>query len=231
MPAMTETYVIVHRTHDAVQADMLGDLLRENGIAARVLGTRHGAVIGVGQNILQVHIEVPQGQAGEATDFIEAFLQGQGAEDMDEDEDDQADQAEPARTSEPRPLFAAGMSLMLGAIGGGHFYSRRPWTACVLFAGQLVAITAIMSTFSPAWEAVARSLVMFFGVVALDLGGSQLAVRAHARGVRRSPARQLVTGAMLLAVAGAASAIIGPRLPEPERSRSRFEAPYQLSTP
>ena len=76
----SEPYVIVHRSYDPIQTDMIGELLRENGIAARVLGTRHGAVIGVAQNILQMHIEVPRSQAGQATDFLEAFFDGDGEE-------------------------------------------------------------------------------------------------------------------------------------------------------
>ena len=51
---MSEKRVIVYRTSDPIQADMLGALLRENGIAACVLGTRHGAAIGVGQHILDL---------------------------------------------------------------------------------------------------------------------------------------------------------------------------------
>lgn len=101
---MGEHRVTVYRTNDPIQADMLGALLRENGIAACVIGTRHGAAIGVGQHILELHIEVPRAQAGPATDFLEAFFEGDGAallaehagfapEDDDEsgDADDQAE--------------------------------------------------------------------------------------------------------------------------------------------
>ena len=76
---MAEKRVIVYRTTDPIQADMLGALLRENGIAACVLGTRHGAAIGVSQHILELTIEVPQAQAGPATDFLEAFFDSDGA--------------------------------------------------------------------------------------------------------------------------------------------------------
>lgn len=76
---MAEHRVIVYRTTDPIQAEMLGALLRENGIAACVLGTRHGAAIGVSQHILELHIEVPQAQAGPATDFLEAFFDSDGA--------------------------------------------------------------------------------------------------------------------------------------------------------
>jgi hypothetical protein len=96
---MAEKRVTVYRTTDPIQADMLGALLRENGIAACVLGTRHGAAIGVSQHILELTIEVPQAQAGLATDFLEAFFDSDGdallaehagfaPEGEDDDEDD-----------------------------------------------------------------------------------------------------------------------------------------------
>jgi hypothetical protein len=71
---MSERFIIVHRTYDPIQADLLGDLLRDAGIAARVTGTRSGAAIGVAQNILEVHIAVPDAQAGEATDFLVPYF-------------------------------------------------------------------------------------------------------------------------------------------------------------
>ena len=75
---MSESYVIVHRSFDPIQADHLGDILRDAGIAARVLGTRSAALVGVGQNIMQVHIEVPASQAGQATDVLEAYFEQDG---------------------------------------------------------------------------------------------------------------------------------------------------------
>jgi hypothetical protein len=219
---MSENYVIVCRTYDAVQADMLGDLLRENGIAARVLGTRHGALIGVGQNILQMHIEVPQSQAGEATDFLEAFFQGEGAELLHEATGFEGDEepAEPGVAAPAggarkalRPLFAAGLALMASAIGGGHLYGRRPFTALLIAAGHVMALASIISL---EWKAVATGLAMYLTLLALDLAGSQVAVRAYNRGVSVSPLRQLVTGAIFLALAGAAGGLVGPRIPEPE---------------
>jgi hypothetical protein len=221
---MSENYVIVCRTYDSVQADMLGDLLRENGIAARVLGTRHGALIGVGQNILQMHIEVPQSQAGEATDFLEAFFQGEGADLLrdaigfeGDEEPVERDVAAPAGSARKalRPLFAAGLALMASAIGGGHLYGRRPFTACLLAAGHVIALASIISF---EWQAVATGLAMYVALLVCDLAGSQVAVRAYNRGVSVSPLRQLITGAMFVAMAGAVGAVVGPRVPEPEQT-------------
>lgn len=201
---------------------MLGDLMRENGMSARVLGTRHGAVIGVGQNILQMHIEVPQSQAGEATDFLEAYFRGDGALEDEAELADVPGAEEPGAAGEevaPRlPLFAAGLALVLGIAGGGHWYSRRPYTAALLAAGQVVALLNVVSA---EWHRVAMGLVMLATIVLLDLAGSQVAVQAYNRGIRRSPCSQLVTGALFLALAGCLSAFLGPHIPEPGSSERR----------
>lgn len=244
---MPENYVIVHRSYDPVQADLLGDILRDNGILARVLGTRNGAVIGVGQNILQMHIEVPREQAGEATDFLEAFFATDGeallAEEFPEDESDETssdaarasgadDSAEhPAGSPDKhpddrrRPMFAAALALILGVIGAGHLYARRPATALILTAGQFVAILCMLS---PEWPTVATGLCAFAILVLLDLVGAQRAVSAHNRGLRTSVARQLMSGLALVAVAALVSSMLGPRIPAPEKSddgRSELIAP------
>ena len=109
---VSDPFVIVHRTFDPIQADLVGDLLRDAGIAARVVGTRSGASIGVGQVIMEVHIAVPRSQAGQATDFLEEFLAadassagaGAGADADDEDT--------PPADRELRPMFAAGSAFL-----------------------------------------------------------------------------------------------------------------------
>lgn len=253
---MTEKYVIIHRTSDPFQADILGDLLRENGIAARVLGTRHGAAIGVGQSILQQHIEVPQSQAGEATDFLESFFANDGVHDEghheagDGVENDAGDAAwdaagragaaadgrtprapaAPAQGSPLRRLFAGGATLLL--FGGSHIYARRFWTALILGAGQVIALLDIRS---PHWHTVATGLVMFGIILFLDLSGGQMAVRAHNRGARVSPLRQMAIGIVLVALAGTIASFVGPRIPIPKRHPERSlpllqsPAPHQPS--
>ena len=89
--AREDRYVVVYRAFDPVLPDILGDLLRQSGIPARVLGTRSASMIGVGSNIMELTIQVPESQASEAVDLIESFLSDQGdlaADEDDEDEDE-----------------------------------------------------------------------------------------------------------------------------------------------
>ena len=54
---MALNFVVVHRTYDPIQAELLGDLMRDAGLDAQVLGTRSGAMIGAGQVIMQMYIQ------------------------------------------------------------------------------------------------------------------------------------------------------------------------------
>ncbi len=66
-------HVTIFRTYDAVNAEMLVEMLQNNGYAARLLGTTHGPLIGVPQLAFEVHIEVPASQAQAAEEFVIAF--------------------------------------------------------------------------------------------------------------------------------------------------------------
>lgn len=219
---MAEKRVIVYRTTDPIQADMLGALLRENGIAACVLGTRHGAAIGVGQHILDLYIEVPHAQAGAAADFLEAFFESDGAALLAEHAGFAPEPDEPDEPNEPdeqvraaavpgtQPL-AAGLAT-LALLGGSHFYARRPLTAVLLAAGQVVAFAfAFVACAAPVHGAVVVATLL-----GLDFLGGQLAVRARRRGVRVSAVRQLATGTVFVAMA----AVLGALFAAPSGSSS-----------
>lgn len=224
---MAEGFVIIHRTYDPIQAEILGEIMRDNGLAARVLGTRNGALVGVAQNIMQLHIEVPAEQAGAATDFLEAYFESDGAQLLreqgilaDDDEDDEpavADSDEPAPL---RPLFAAGSVLLM--FGGAHWYVRRPATAILLACAQIYALSNVVGS---AWSEVATGLVMFGAVLTLDLVGGQLAVRSRNRGVSSSFARDLLNGTAFAAIAVAVASYVGPRIPVPKTEPDLYTAP------
>ncbi|HEU5059123.1 MAG TPA: hypothetical protein VFU21_21470 [Kofleriaceae bacterium] len=207
---MSERFVIVHRTYDPIQADLLGDLLRDSGVAARVTGTRSGAAIGVGQNILEVSIAVPEAQAGEATDFLEAYFEHAPADEPDEEPEEEArEQGERPL----RPLFAAGSAFI--TFGVGHVYARRPWTAAALAAGQVVAIYFLAA--GQQWDDWTIGATLLLGCVAFDLVGSVLAVRAHNAGVRRGGAFQTGIGLAYASAAMGLALAVGPTLADPTR--------------
>ena len=221
---MSERFVIVHRTYDPIQAELLGDLLRDAGVAARVTGTRSGAAIGVGQNILEVSIAVPEAQAGEATDFLEAYFQHgeQGASDLDP-ADQGEDEGEDSRTPGDRPLrplFAAGSAFI--TFGVGHVYARRPWTAAALAAGQVVAIYFLAA--GQRWDDWTIGATMLVGCVAIDLVGSVLAVRAYNAGVRRGGAFQAGIGLAYASAAMGLALAVGPTLADPTKGPRRDTA-------
>lgn len=214
---MSERFVIVHRTYDPIQADLLGDLLRDAGVAARVTGTRSGATIGVGQNILEVHIAVPEAQAGEATDFLEAYFAQDGEADPDvagEEEPGDEDEPDLAAAERPlRPLFAAGSAFI--TFGVGHLYARRPWTAAALAAGQVVAIYFLVA--GQRWDDWTVGATMLVSCIAIDLVGSVVAVRAHNAGVRRGAVFQAGAGLVYASAAMGLALAVGPRLADPTR--------------
>jgi len=217
---MSERFVIVHRTYDPIQAELLGDLLRDAGVTARVTGTRSGAAIGVGQNILEVSIAVPEAQAGEATDFLEAYFRH---EDESQDGGEGAEEAGEGQTPEERPLrplFAAGSAFI--TFGVGHIYARRPWTAAALAAGQVVAIYFLVA--GQRWDDWTIGATMLVGCVAIDLVGSVLAVRAYNAGVRRGGGFQAGIGLAYASAAMGLALAVGPTLADPTKGPKRDTA-------
>ena len=231
---MPGRFVIVHRTYDPLQADMLRDLLGDAGVPVRVTGTRSGAIIGAAQNILEVTLAVPESQAGEATDFLEAFfstsgdgavadsasalpgdaVEAAGEDDGGEDdggEDDDDDDAA-ARAQPLRPLLAAGSAFL--TFGVGHLYARRPATAVALLLGQLVAMALLI--IGDSWYAWTVGLTALGAIVGCDIVGSMLAVRAHEKGVRRGRAWQAAIGLAYVAGALLLAHSVGPRLTDPK---------------
>lgn len=213
---MSRNQIVVHRTYDPIQAEMLGDLLRDAGLAAQVIGTRSGAAIGAGQVIMQLYIQVPEEQAGQAIDFLEDYFESDGAALLREqgvlEEDAEPEEASTAEPEPLRPLLAAGSVLLM--FGGSHLYARRNTTTLMIAAGQILAILNMMGG---TWRAYITGVTMFSLLLVFDLIGGQLAVRAHNRGQRPSRFSQLMVGAAFVAAAGTIGTLLSSRIPEPKR--------------
>ncbi|HWM87701.1 MAG TPA: hypothetical protein VNO33_17730 [Kofleriaceae bacterium] len=224
---MSERFVIVHRSYDPIQADLLGDLLRDAGVTARVTGTRSGALIGVAQNILEVHIAVPESQAGQATDFLEAYFSAETVDDEadaksasgaspsgdPDDENEGEDDDEVMAGPQVRPLLAAGSSFL--TFGVGHLYARRPATAAVLLVGQLAAMALLFT--GDSWYDWTVALTALIGIVGCDVIGSVLAARAYRAGVRRGRVWQGALGAAYVGGALVVAHVLGPHLIDPTK--------------
>jgi hypothetical protein len=240
---MPGRFVIVHRTYDPLQADMLRDLLGDAGVPVRVTGTRSGAIIGAAQNILEVTLAVPESQAGEATDFLEAFFstggdgavadsasalpggdaveaagenhhgEDDGGEDDGDDDGDDDDEDDAAARAQPLRPLLAAGSAFL-TFGVGHLYARRPATAVALLLGQLVAMGLLI--IGDSWYAWTVGLTALGAIVGCDIVGSMLAARAHEKGVRRGRAWQAAIGLAYVAGALLLAHTVGPRLTDPK---------------
>src|SRR5688572_6521463 len=118
-----EAFVTVYRTADPVRAEMLADVLRQEGLVARVIGTRNGALIGVAQGVLALRIEVPAQQASEAAAALEAYDQAAEAAVEGEagaPEDDEPSVATGSRDGRRSAILAAGAAFVCP--GGAHVY-------------------------------------------------------------------------------------------------------------
>jgi hypothetical protein len=76
---MSERYVTVYRSTDPVEAEILEDLMYQEGLTARLLGTRNAALLGAGQLIFEQRIEVPEEQVEVAQRFVEDFMSSRGS--------------------------------------------------------------------------------------------------------------------------------------------------------
>lgn len=223
---MGERAVIVHRSFDQVQAEMLGEVLRDAGIDARVLGTRSGAQIGVGDVILRLNIEVPAAQEAQAREMLAAFLAGDGADllraegHMPEDTAEPGDDDPAPRETPRRGLIAVGVAMVF-PFGAAHFYARRSWTALMLLSAHLVAFSLFVQDASNprtflAWVGIHASLV------AADAAFAVLAIRAGRRGVTRGLLAQIAMGFALVCGASGGGVLFARVVPEPLFDRQRF---------
>jgi hypothetical protein len=201
-----EPFVTVFTTEDPIQGQILVDLLAGAGIRASLLGTRHGALIGVAQNILGLRLEVPAGDAERAHELIDGFLRAEPADDHDPDVREPGASAAGRRSA----LLAAGCTFIVP--GGSHFYARRPWTGLLLALGLAAAFVGMAGGSNV--ESTCAALA-FAGLVGCDLAGGQRAVRALNREETASRTRQLLSGLAMVALTFGLAYAVGTHLPPP----------------
>lgn len=72
--ADSEEYVEIYRGSAPVEAQMLEDVLSREGFEPRLIGTRNAALVGGGQSIFSMRIEVPASMAEEARGLVESLV-------------------------------------------------------------------------------------------------------------------------------------------------------------
>jgi hypothetical protein len=218
----TDGFITIRHVTTAAEAQMLTELLRGEGIAARC-DALTGAQLGMGQQAFALSVDVPAESLARASallaDLEYAGASPEGAEALQDDE------PAPAKNAR-RPKLAAGVAFLFP--GGGHLHARRPWTALpigtTLLAGWLTSFGFLR------WEASFAGEMLFGALIALvlcdSIGGARAAM-AENRGIHPSRPRQLARAFVLIAGAGAAGAAFAtvasiPRLVQARRL-ARFE--------
>jgi hypothetical protein len=214
-------YVTVHRSHDPVLADLIGDLLRQEGVEAHVVASHASAIFGAAQSFLQTRIDVPAADAARASELIAALVaETEAADDASAEEDDSPRRRPilaPEATPPPRLSMIRAIGIAPLIPGGGHFVARRALVGGAVLVAQMVAI-ALMVAGNPR-ESVAGALTAV-GLLLFDVIGGALAVRTFNRGGRVSHTRQISTAVLALFGLGAAGATFAPavmRLRPPHR--------------
>ena len=96
---MSNEYVPIYRCSNTVQTNLIENILVNKGIAVRVLGTRRGGSVGIGQNICSCRFEVPEEDADRSRDLLQHLVDGDYSleeGEMCEDVAEETEAAEPA---------------------------------------------------------------------------------------------------------------------------------------
>jgi len=203
---MAGRYVRVHQTNDPIEGELVRDLLEQQEIDARLIGTTNAAILGAGQHIFKLRIEVPDSQEAEALEVLEAYRSSAGEATNDDatggddetatsDSEAKGDEDAPAKKRRPPSrILAAGAACVVP--GGCHFYLGRRYTAVVLLLAFLAGMILIFAD-----EGVAVGALLMIGVVLSDIVTGQLSFSGARRDVTPSAGRQVFVGVLVAAAA------------------------------
>lgn len=187
----SDRFVTLRHVADPVEAEMLRDLLEQEGIGATVPGNHHSALLGtLGAAALQVPLQVREKDLERAREILDALHEYDEADPIESvptapDPSEMKSGDGPYRAAAlaegvpPRRKIVAAFAalvlpMVIGAFGAGHFYVRSYGRGFALLAlGWTCAILGIAGT-SAAWIGVPI-------VMALDLAGALGRVDAYAR--------------------------------------------------
>jgi len=240
LPAMAreDEFVTVATLYDPVQAEVIRDVLAQEGITATVPGTHHSALYGAAGSFVELRLQVRAGDADRATDII-AAMDDESSVVVDDSEEaaelsrvehvdpgsrEGAPGGEPGagpyrsppqkkRLRRPRLKRVAAFLSVGVTFGTGHLYARETLSGAMLTVAELAALFAATTTPVVAWAIPVLMLV--------DLVGSMRAVDRHNAGSDLPKGSQAIrTGALAGVAYGFALGVVpvvAPLLtPEPE---------------
>jgi len=151
-----DRFVTIKRVHDAVEAQMLVDLLEQEGIPASTPGAAQAGYLGnIAAAVMETPLQVREKDRERALEIIGALVEFDeivpedvSAPDMDERDGPYRGGREAEGPAPRKKITAAAaamiMPLVLGVFGAGHFYVREYKSGFILLFG---AWLAIMSAF------------------------------------------------------------------------------------
>lgn len=240
--------VIVLRVRDPVRADLIRELLEDDGIAVSVPGAMHRGMLGIEGGFLELPILVPRRHLARAEEIIVAtehhdgLVTGTDGDDADDPSREQArhdaapdvggsfskpseGRGAPYRAAvvkrtapSPRLKRISGFIAIAVTFGAGHWYSRETTSGLVITLAQIAAIWVAMAVHP--W-----AIVAVLALVAYDFVGSMRAADRFNAGRPLSNNQQAVRslGAVLVA-AGLVLALLPVANAVEARERAAREA-------
>jgi hypothetical protein len=211
-------HVVAFRSSSLPEAEMVLELLRGEGLAARLIRPQ-GILAGAALNLYETRIEVPASSAAHAAELLADLEVLGSSEEMDRGHD-VADEPRPRL-----PIIAAGIGLLFP--GGSHLYARRPWTTLVVALGFVIALALRAAAADPVMAQF--SFVMMLAVVASDLTGGLWALGSTNGDQKTSRSSQIGRGLILVGTAIALAAGVTAVLDAPRRARVRMLARFSVT--
>ncbi|MFT3924186.1 MAG: DUF2007 domain-containing protein [Myxococcales bacterium] len=180
-PISSDAWITIATLTDPVEAEMLEELLRNEGIPVAMPGLQHRAMLGVLGGYVSIPVQVPVRESQRARELLAAFRGAPGShEEPNEssaDTNSGATQAEPA-TPVRSAKAAAGVAMLgtavLGSVGAGHLYMRQYAAAAALF---VLGWITVISLFAGANTWPGLPLLVF-----VDIVGAASIARSQSRG-------------------------------------------------
>ena len=192
-------FVTITTTWDPVRAEVVKDILAQEGIAATIAGANHNALLGAAGALIEIRVQVPEDQAVRASEIVSA---------MDDEEQVLVDESEearalasyehagsgaalagegpyrraPARVRPERPRLKRVAAFLALAVtfGTGHFYAGAPLSGLALLASEAFLLFYGATHPTAMWG--------FPIVIAADLVGSVVHIERRRReSSRRRP--------------------------------------------